>query len=175
MSLVIHKEFSWVLITAAITAFQVILEGIPIGMLRNKLFTKAFVSEHFPELKGQFPKGGYPDTGNGRFSDKLSFEQWKQFNDYQRVHQNFVEGVATSITLQLICGLFFPRLAAILGFIYIIGRFIYGVGYRSKGANGRFIGVLFFDVALLLLLGGSLFGAFTNGGGVNGFLNLLFA
>jgi hypothetical protein len=33
-------------------------------------------------------KGGYPDMGSGRYSAKLSDEEWIKFNNYQRAHYN---------------------------------------------------------------------------------------
>lgn len=50
--------------------------------------------------------------GNGRFSEKLTDDQWKEFNNYQRAHQNYVEGLAMAISFQLFAGLFYPRAAA---------------------------------------------------------------
>jgi len=44
------------------------------------------------------PRTGYPDMGNGRYSAKLTDEQWLKFNYAQRAHQNYVEGAASIIT-----------------------------------------------------------------------------
>src|SRR5690348_17877072 len=48
----------------------------------------------------------------------------------------------------------------ICGAVYIAGRVLYGMGYRSKGARGRVVGALTLDVALLGALGGAVVGAF---------------
>jgi hypothetical protein len=90
-----------VIAVAAVIGLQVILEGIPIGGLRRKLFSAEFFAKHFPTLK-PLPKGGYPDMGNGRFSAKLSDEEWLKFNYAQRAHQNYVEGAASILTF-LVC------------------------------------------------------------------------
>jgi len=37
-------------------------------------------------------------------------------------------------------GFFNPRLSAIFGLIWIIGRFLYGRGYATQGPDGRKIG-----------------------------------
>jgi nitrate reductase NapE component len=100
----------------------------------------------------------------------------------------------------VVAGLFFARYAALLGFVYIVGRFIYGLGYRSSGkcrlcavcavcavcascclpdawslagSRGRIVGVLVVDLALLALLSLALYGSFTFAGGLSGFFRLL--
>ncbi|KAI9145373.1 hypothetical protein BKA69DRAFT_1051055 [Paraphysoderma sedebokerense] len=44
------------------------MEGIPISKLRKKYGIN------------------YPDMGNGRYAAKLTDDQWKEFNNAQRVH-----------------------------------------------------------------------------------------
>merc|ERR1712111_279525 len=53
------------------------------------------------------------------------------FNCYQRVHQN---------TLLRAAGLFNPKMAAIFGFIWIISRVIYSIGYYSGKPKNRIVG-----------------------------------
>jgi hypothetical protein len=33
----------------------------------------------------------YPDMGNGRYSEKLSYKEWFEFNNAIRVHYNYIE------------------------------------------------------------------------------------
>jgi hypothetical protein len=47
------------------------------------------------------------------------------FNNHQRAHYNYVEGVASAITLQLIAGLFFPQVAAWTGLTYIGAFYVF--------------------------------------------------
>lgn len=54
----------------------------------------------------------YPDMGNGRYAQKLTDAQWEDFNNHQRAHYNYVEGVASAITLQLLAGAFYPKASA---------------------------------------------------------------
>ena len=96
--------------------------------------------------------------GNGRFSQKLTDEQWKDFNNYQRAHYNYVEGVASAITLNLISGLFFPVYSGVLGAAYIVGRFLYAYGYIKYGPKGRGSGATILDIALVVMLGMSIYG-----------------
>jgi len=46
---------------------------------------------HEKEVGGKAPALGYPDTGNGRYSAKLSYGDWFSFNNWQRVQYNFLE------------------------------------------------------------------------------------
>ena len=95
------------------------------------------------------------------------------FNNYQRAHYNYVEGVATAITLELVCGLFHPGVAVFAGLFYIIGRALYAVGYRSRGPKGRLIGALMIDVALVVFLFFTFTSLYKAGGGYEGLLSVL--
>ena len=95
-----------------------------------------------------------------------------RFNNYQRAHYNYVEGVASAITLELITGLFHPGVAVFAGLLYIIGRVFYAIGYRSQGPKGRLIGALMIDAALLTFLFFSFTSLFAAGGGIEGFVSL---
>jgi hypothetical protein len=51
-------------------------------------------------------------------------------------------------------GLFYPRLSAALGFFYSLGRVLYARGYMTKkGSDGRMVGVIIADVAVLVTFG----------------------
>ena len=42
---------------------------------------KNFKTEHEQAYPGQnLPIGGLPDMGNGRFSEKLTYKEWFEFN-----------------------------------------------------------------------------------------------
>jgi len=123
-------------------------------------------------MKGKFAKNGYPDMGNGKFASKLTLEQWTDFNNAQRVHYNYLEGITLAVVLELVAGLFFPKYAALCGVIYMVGRFIYGYMYISKGASFRAAGTIFFDIALVAWLSMSGYGCFQLGGGMAGLMEL---
>ena len=63
----------------------------------NELHQEAFGTDISP--------GGYPDTGNGFYADKLSYKDWYTFNNWQRAHLNFWETIAPVFTLCLICAI----------------------------------------------------------------------
>ena len=64
-----------------------------------------------------------------------------------------MEGVATAITLELICGIFRPGVAVVAGLVYISGRVFYALGYRHQGAKGRIIEALLICGRLVELMG----------------------
>lgn len=97
------------------------------------------------ELKGE----GYPDMGGGRYSAKLSYKDWYEFNSAQRAHYNFLEWIASTLIFLLIAGIYFPIPAAALGLGVFIGRLTYAIGYAVGGPNGRLIGVLINDLAIV--------------------------
>lgn len=80
------------------------------------------------------------------------------FNRYQRVHANGVESVANFYATLLISALTTPRLSALAGLVFLLGRIQYARGYyvaaeqRSKGA--------FYVPGMLYLLGGTFYSAF---------------
>ena len=42
---------------------------------------KTVHERHFEEgAQSKVPVGGYPDMGNGRYSDKITYKQWFEFN-----------------------------------------------------------------------------------------------
>jgi glutathione S-transferase len=121
---------------------------------RKKVFTEEFLKENFgkehmeafnEEIKGE----GYPDMGGGKYSQKLSYKQWYEFNSAQRAHYNFLEWIASTLAILLIAGIYFPIPSAALGLAIFLGRLIYAIGYMTGGPQGRLIGVLINDFAFL--------------------------
>jgi len=91
--------------------------------------------------------------GSGRYSAKLTYQQWYQFNNAQRAHYNFLEMAPTTFVFLFIAGIYFPIASAALGLAVVIGRVIYTIGYVNGGPGGRLIGALINDLVLLGLLG----------------------
>jgi len=48
-----------------------------------------------------YPEEGYPDMGNGLYASKLDEEDWVTFNNAQRAHYNYLEGVASILALEV--------------------------------------------------------------------------
>ena len=91
--------------------------------------------------------------GNGLLGNLLDYPAWHRLARAQRAHYNALENVATLITLTLLAGLALPIPAAVFGFIIVVGRLLYGWGYRKWGADGRIYGVLLVDISLVAQLG----------------------
>jgi glutathione S-transferase len=69
-----------------------------------------------------------------------------------RVHYNAIEGYPIFILLLLFGALYNPLIAAGAGVVYIIGRFIYAIGYW-QAVEKRGPGAGIFHIAELVLLG----------------------
>ena len=148
-------EYGYVLLVCVLIAFEIIVIGFLIpSFARKKTFTEEWMKENFgqehrealnDDIKGQ----GYPDMGNGIYSQKLSYKQWYEFNSAQRAHYNYVEWIASTLALILIAGVYFPVPSAALGLGVFLGRLIYAIGYAIGGPQGRLIGVLINDLAFL--------------------------
>jgi len=81
---VITQEYALIILGCAISAVQVFIGGFSLMPLRKKYFTSDFLQSNFGELHktnfGDSPAiNGYPDTGNGIYTDKLSFAAWYDF------------------------------------------------------------------------------------------------
>ena len=64
-----------------------------------------------------------------------------------------LQGAPTALVELLLAGLVFPRFAASVGLVYIIGRHFYASGYTKNGPGGRVLGAGLLDVALIGLFG----------------------
>jgi glutathione S-transferase len=168
LSLVLPDGYGFILLEIIGLCIILVSQSVAVSQLREKLFTKEFFDKHFPQLKPH-PKNGYPDTGEGRFADKLTVDEWIKFNSAQRAHMNMVEGFTSTIIGILIAGLSYPRFTAICTPIYGIGRLIYGYGYRSGGPAGRRVGGYIQAIGGTPILLASIVSAWTIMGGVEGF------
>ncbi|KAL2641333.1 hypothetical protein R1flu_008920 [Riccia fluitans] len=61
----------------------------------------------------------------------------KRFNCIQRGHQNFLEFLPLFLSLLILGGLKHPRLAAGLGFGYLVARYFYFKGYSTGVPENR--------------------------------------
>ena len=82
----LDADFGYVIVAAIAISFECIVIGFLVpGRWRGKVFTKKFMEENFGiEHKRVFGEEisayGYPDMGNGRYAEKLSYEEWVNFN-----------------------------------------------------------------------------------------------
>merc|ERR1711944_336133 len=109
----LHQGFGYVLLVVFATYMVAFVQGFLVGKARTK-------------YKVELPTM-YSDTET-------------TFNCYQRVHQNTLERVTVFLVLLLAAGLFNPKMAAIFGFIWVIARVIYSIGYYSGKPKNRIVG-----------------------------------
>jgi glutathione S-transferase len=173
MAMVIPDSYAWVLLSVVCICLHCYLQGVPIGGLRRKFFNKAFFAKHFPHINNN--ESGYPDMGQGRFADRLSDEDWITFNNAQRAHQNYLEALPLIITLVLVSGITYPRLAVFAAGLIIIGRQIYAGSYRKSGSKGRYNGLMLVIPSLFVCLIASVMSILEIGGGIAGLQTFLFA
>jgi len=170
-SFVIPNSYGCVLLTAVLICTHYSLHVIPVGKARKKYFNKEFFKENFPGINAA--KSGYPDTGNGYYAAKLAPTEWIAFNNAQRVHLNYLESLAPHLLFLLTSGIMYPRFATACGWIYMIGRTIYTIGYLRHGPSGRVIGARVAGVAHGSLALAALLSAYQLGGGIQGFITLV--
>ena len=115
-------------------------------------YMKQFEKEHkkfYPD--GEPSKGGWPDAGDGRYSDKLPYKKWVEFKNAIRVHENFVEQLPLTLTF-ICCGAFVvPQMAMYVAWLNVMARIIYTVTYITGGSDNRVIGVISGAVPLNIL------------------------
>lgn len=79
-TLTIPSDYPWVLASiAALSAQLFITNLVYVGGLRKKFFPKEklqkeFGEEHKKAFGTEIARGGYPDTGSGRYSANLSYK-----------------------------------------------------------------------------------------------------
>lgn len=154
------KQYGYVVLASMGIGLQCFFTGFGVSMrARQKYFTDQFMQDNFGEIHQKevgkpLPKLGYPDSGSGIYSEKLTYKQWFEINNAARCHQNYVEQVGIVIPTTLIAGWYHPIPAATLGFGYIAGRVAYTLGYISdEGPNKREAGAVTSGVCFFLQAG----------------------
>ena len=157
MAIEIDPLYSWVLLVSGLVGFECLIVGFIFGGgNRAKMFTQERLAEkwgdeHKKEFGKEIPKGGYPDHGNGRYSEVLTYKEWFEFNIDQRVHKNALEYVTIVCFNAMTLGLMWPVPALVLISCVFVGRLLYTVGYK-RSVNGRIIGFVIFTLASLTMI-----------------------
>mmetsp|Transcript_13105 Transcript_13105/g.12949 ORF Transcript_13105/g.12949 Transcript_13105/m.12949 type:complete len:177 (+) Transcript_13105:14-544(+) len=133
-----------------ILQYEIIVRAI--GIYRKKVYSgdimKKFEQIHKEEVGGRVPLGGNPDMGTGRYSAELDYSAWFSFNNWQRVHYNFLELLVPILVFLAVGALYKPFVSAIIGFVYFIGRALYSIGY-CRSPDQRLVGAYILDVAFI--------------------------
>ena len=127
--------------------------------LRKAIFKPEYMekwkSTHEMVVAAPVSPTGYPDTGAGRYSKGLPYEEWYKFNIAQRVHGNSVEHLVHSIPLLLLSGIFYPKFITFLGITMVAGREAYMNGYLREGPDSstREFGAMTINLSEILIIG----------------------
>lgn len=113
MSIEIPSDFGYVILAAVAPFLLNFWQMMKIGSLRRKHGIK------------------YPAMTSDKHPD---------FNCAQRVHQNTLENVPFYLAMLLVSGVKYPCLAATFGFVWVVGRVVYSVGYYSGDPAKRMPG-----------------------------------
>ena len=146
------------MLATAIICFECFLIGFVVVVpARFKAFNKEFMEQFKEEHEKAFPGsepavGGHPDAGDGRYSDKLAYKDWVEFNNAFRTHMNFVEMLPVIVVSLVLGGLFVPKVAMYVAIINCLARIIYTTMYVTKGSNNRYIGAIGGTLPLYVLL-----------------------
>ena len=165
ISIVLPDNYGYVLLLAITFVFEYTMVGFIVGGgSRKHAFNEKWMDVNFGEehRKAFGPdskpsKEGYPDTGQGRYSQHLAYRDWFQFNLSQRCHGNFTETVVQQTLAMLVCGVFYPTLATYLGVASIVGRLAYTVGYQRE-PKARVFGFIVTMLSLLTMTGAAIKG-----------------
>ena len=68
--------------------------------------------------------------GSGRYSEKLEYANWFNFNVAQRIHHNFVEAVGPLCFFTVVAGLQMALATLILAAIHFLARIVYAISYK---------------------------------------------
>ena len=161
-----------VLVAAGIALHVVVTSFRYVSAARGRAFNNAayyhkarasgLLEEHRKATgSDKLPTSGYPDAGSGRFAALLSYAAWLDLNNALRAQNNYVEGAPSIITAVLLAGAFYPRIAAVTGVAYMVGRELYSAGYVRGGPGGRNVGATVLDVALAVELCLALYGGWS--------------
>ena len=87
-TITLPKEFPMVLLACTFLCLECWVIGFVVCVpARFKTFNKEFMDTFEDTYKGERPAvGGWPDAGDGRYSNKLDYKSWVEFNNRMRVH-----------------------------------------------------------------------------------------
>ena len=143
-SIVLPVEYPLVLLSVSLLCLECWFIGMFISnYARHSTFTEQFMDqfkeEHEAAIGKELQKGGFPDCGEGRYAEKLSYEAWLRYGNFFRAHNNFVEQLPVLVAFLVFAGLFLPKITMWVGFINVVSRIAYTASYICKGPNWRVI------------------------------------
>ena len=107
--------FNLLVLASSLLFFTYWLARVIVFFHRVAIYTRKFLrdtTEALDDDKISPAVHGYPDQGNGIYSEHLSFDTWFKFNSSQRIHHNYTEWMPIFQVCCWICFLAFPTTAA---------------------------------------------------------------
>ncbi|TKA61403.1 hypothetical protein B0A55_11555 [Friedmanniomyces simplex] len=139
-SIVVPKEYGYVIAATASTFFLSFWHGLRIGSFRKQAGLG-------------YPKA-YADSSDMSAADSADKKKAMYlFNCAKRAEDNYHENHASVIAAMLIAGVQYPLTTTGLGVAWMVGRLVYAVGYTRKdksNGEGRLAGSFFWFAQLAL-------------------------
>ncbi|KAG8190183.1 hypothetical protein JTE90_011908 [Oedothorax gibbosus] len=124
LTLAVDEDYGYVVVVGVLSML------FSYGLGANVFFARKRFGIKYPIM--------YSDTNN-------------QFNCMQRVHANYLEMFPTFLVLLFCGGLAHPFYCAIAGFVYLLGRLVYSIGYSTGDPDKRLFGLFgYFGLVFLL-------------------------
>ena len=67
-----------------------------------------------------------------------------------------METFSVVVVMSFITAINQPLWASIVGYVLVLGRILYGLGYCHIGAKGRLVGAILWDLGLLAVFAGAI-------------------
>ena len=151
------KDFRWIVLEVLIQTIIYLVINFAGGIGRGKYFTKELMSQFQSEFGvDEPPAGGAPDCGTGRFSSKLRFKDWLDYNTTQYLAGNCLQTHVGGVLLTVALGIYAPTLGIIFGAFLILFRIGLQVTAKSNPSTLTFLEPLSHAVVLVGLSIGAL-------------------
>ena len=155
--MIIPQDYPWVLAAGLGITIHAFTQASSVSSERKRVFPKAFLEKEFGALHREqigedIPEGGYPDTGSGVYSQKLTYKDWYAFNIAQRVHLSYLEQLPVAVAALVSAGIYYPRASALAGVIYIVGKILASRFYKQKGGASNSLRIAGQAISFLTIL-----------------------
>ena len=154
----VPDELPYILLCVSILSIECILvQYFALLPLRASIFNGNYMyqfskdHEKMNDEDAVLRPGGFPDSGNGFYSDKLEYKQWYELNNGIRVQANFIESMPQAICFLIVGAFAFPKIALGVGALNCLTRPLYVKNYLSGGPNKRLLGAVGGSLPLYLL------------------------
>jgi hypothetical protein len=128
--------FRWILLEVFFQVLTYFFVNLSNGGLRGKVFKEDFMKTNFEAAFKQFgkdvPNGGVPDCGNGRFSDKLTYDDWVSYNAAQYVANTGLHSIVGTVLTTIGFGIYVPKFGVAVGLFFIVWRLAHVILGRIK-------------------------------------------